>query len=245
MSCLPAIQSITAAGGWVIRMGDETMTRLPKMERVIDYPFTSFKSELMDLYLLKNCRMAVSLGGSLADVSSLLFGTQAVIACATELYYTPRPQKNLLAITKHIYSRKLGRFLSIRELLEEPEPTFWDPESYTLKHNTPEEILDLVREGLSKIQGKTGEPSALQLEFVQARKAMIRRYIVRGLAQNYAIPYLSPSEFDIWQKYRVASKIIGAQGRIGAKYLERNWNQDQVEGSPGLRADRCPTERRD
>ena len=50
-----AIKEITRRGGWVVRMGDPTMTKLPILERVIDYPFTLSRSAVMDLYLLKEC----------------------------------------------------------------------------------------------------------------------------------------------------------------------------------------------
>ena len=52
---IKAIKLITDRGGWVIRMGDRNMQPLSKIKNVIDYPFSEFKSDLMDLYLIKNC----------------------------------------------------------------------------------------------------------------------------------------------------------------------------------------------
>ena len=46
---IKGIQAITAAGGWVVRIGDPTMTPLPQLDHVIDYPHTKYKSELMDI----------------------------------------------------------------------------------------------------------------------------------------------------------------------------------------------------
>jgi len=58
---LEAIREVTSRGGWVVRMGDASMTRLPPMERVIDYPFTPSKSYAMDLYLIAECRAYIGM----------------------------------------------------------------------------------------------------------------------------------------------------------------------------------------
>jgi len=52
---IKAIKEITSRGGWIIRMGDDTMQRLPDMERVIDYPFSEHKNDLNDILLIKHC----------------------------------------------------------------------------------------------------------------------------------------------------------------------------------------------
>lgn len=52
---LGAIKEITRRGGWVVRMGDPTMTKLPALERVIDYAHSPNRSAIMDVYLLKEC----------------------------------------------------------------------------------------------------------------------------------------------------------------------------------------------
>jgi hypothetical protein len=49
---LPAINSITQKGGFVVRMGDPTMTPLQPMDKVIDYALSNFRSNLMDIYLM-------------------------------------------------------------------------------------------------------------------------------------------------------------------------------------------------
>ena len=44
LNYIPAIKRITKAGGIVVRMGDSTMTKLPKMNNVVDYPFLNRKA---------------------------------------------------------------------------------------------------------------------------------------------------------------------------------------------------------
>ncbi len=51
---IKAIEYIACMGGYVVRMGDSSMKPLPKMKNVVDYPHSPYKSDLMDLYLIKN-----------------------------------------------------------------------------------------------------------------------------------------------------------------------------------------------
>ena len=46
-----AIKTIYENGGYVIRVGDKSMSRLNNIEGLIDYPFTKFKSDFMDIFL--------------------------------------------------------------------------------------------------------------------------------------------------------------------------------------------------
>ena len=66
-----AFERITERGGWVIRMGDATMTKLPEMERVILYAFTKYKSDLMDLFLIKKCGFFIGCQSGILDIASL------------------------------------------------------------------------------------------------------------------------------------------------------------------------------
>ena len=54
LTYLNAIKKITNAGGKVIRVGDENwlgskITKLPKIEGLVDYPFTNIKSKFFSI----------------------------------------------------------------------------------------------------------------------------------------------------------------------------------------------------
>ena len=56
----------------VIRMGDNKMNQCNyKNNNFIDYPFSTDKSELIDLYLLKNCEFYVGMDSGIKDVALL------------------------------------------------------------------------------------------------------------------------------------------------------------------------------
>ena len=59
LNYLESIKAVTNAGGWVFRMGDSSMTKLPKMKNVIDYAHSSIKSDFMDIFLAATCKFCI------------------------------------------------------------------------------------------------------------------------------------------------------------------------------------------
>ena len=56
-----AIQTLTSAGYWVIRMGKIVDSPIyPPIPRVIDYPFDLDRSDLLDIWLFANCDACIS-----------------------------------------------------------------------------------------------------------------------------------------------------------------------------------------
>lgn len=147
---LDGIKTITDAGGFVVRLGDASMTPLPPMERVIEYPHTRFKSELMDVYLISHCRFFVGTNSGPLDVA-WLFERPVVLANVTEWMLTYPKRTGDRAILKHVFSRSRGRFLSLGELLAEPFGCQYlnrHGHDYLFVENTAEEIRELIAEYL-------------------------------------------------------------------------------------------------
>ena len=69
-----AFKEITDRGGWVIRMGDKSMSPLPKMNRVIDYAISEFKSDWMDIFLLADAKFILGCSSGPTTVA-YAFGT--------------------------------------------------------------------------------------------------------------------------------------------------------------------------
>src|SRR5262249_733686 len=55
-SYLPALRSIAARGGWVIRLGNPGMEPLPALPNAIDYAHSKERSDWMDVFLCARCR---------------------------------------------------------------------------------------------------------------------------------------------------------------------------------------------
>jgi len=54
-----AIESIVNRGGWVIHMGNPSMTPFPPMAQVIDYAHSKVRSDWMDVFLWARCRFFI------------------------------------------------------------------------------------------------------------------------------------------------------------------------------------------
>ena len=220
---IEGIKAITAAGGWVVRIGDPTMTPLSPMERVIDCRHSGYKSELLDMYLISQCDLFIGTNSGPSDVATL-FGKPMILVNATEWSIGFPMKKGDLAIMKHTFSRSLNRFLSIRETLE--EPFSWQvfghgSDEYVRAENTPEEIRDVIEEFLAKPEDYA--TSELQDAFNEGRRKQIHRSF------DHDEPFVGTTREDyVPSMYRIASRCDSASGTLGQKYLEQNWITDSM-----------------
>lgn len=216
---IEAIEEITRRGGWVMRMGDATMTKLPVMERVIDYPFTRFKSALMDVYLVSQCRFYIGMPSGILDMA-LLF-QRPMITMNMSSWLFPFPQKQCdICLFKHVYSKSRNRFLSIREWLTEPFEAVWFltlGDDYVFHENDAQELKAVVKEFLDR--GDNWESTPLQRQFSELRVRNGRKLISESSIAGNVFD-------DMHQRYRLASRLDSAVGMVGAEFLQQNWESD-------------------
>lgn len=175
-SLYPAMREVVARGGWVIRVGDPSMTPLPKMERVIDYVHTPDKGARMDVFLCGAARFFVGNTSGIFIVSTI-FGVPvagANFAPISALQYTHRD----VGMPKLLYSEKEKRLLSFQESLDSE----WANLRYTVNFeeggirvvdNTDDEILGLTIEMLERADGTcvyTEEDERLHAAFMSLFK---------------------------------------------------------------------------
>ena len=230
---IKGIQAITDLGGWVVRMGDSSMTPLPAMERVIDYPHTPFKCELMDIYLTSACRFYIGTNSGPVEVARL-FQKPMVLINLNDWSMTFPVQMGDLAIIKHIFSRSRNRFLSLKEILdgtaEDQSLPFLRREEYVMFDNSEEEICDVIEEYLDR--PKRYEYSELQETFNHERRLQLRRWLDGKTVAPTDIHLNSDNDLDnTYTKYRIVSRTDSVAGAVGQKYLEQNWLVDNLEKS--------------
>jgi putative glycosyltransferase (TIGR04372 family) len=164
----PAMEEIVRRGGWCIRMGDGSMTPLPKMRGVIDYAHSSAKSDWMDVYLCGANRFFLGCTSGLALVASV-FGKPVAQANAapfsTILYYGPQD----LGIAKLYTDATSGRLWSFPEILGGSAANCRRAEEFAaanlrLRDNSPEEIFDLVTDMFDQIEGRALNPGEIERE---------------------------------------------------------------------------------
>lgn len=234
---LPAIRRITGAGGWVVRLGDASMQRLPAMPRVIDYPHTTFKCPELDVYLVSQCRFFVGVPSGMFDLA-YLFQRPLILTNGTEWSLGVVLKTGDLFIPKHVFSKRLGRYLSLKEMLATPLDwqSFSRPASdYELTENTADEIAEGVEEFLTRSGAELLETS-LQQEFRLRRSAQLRSWLEAGI-----LPPELGSGADATELYRIAARAT-VNGTVGRHYLERNWDQDAM--NPGCSPEKDPSSQR-
>ncbi len=171
---LPMMRAITARGGWVVRLGDPTMTPLPPLPGVIDYAVSPLKSDWMDVFLCASARFMVGTNSGLYNVA-LLFGTPVVATNHQPAERYPLCPGDILLLCKY-FSRREGRMLTLREcfgqkMLGQYSHFFFEQEMISQIYNSPEEITDAALQMIDQLEGREpfdAEEQALAEQFAAA-----------------------------------------------------------------------------
>ena len=171
MSYDRAIDSIRERGGWVIRMGDASMPKLPKKDRVVDYAHSPQKADWMDIFLCGTCWFYVGTSSGLAYVPNLLG-----IPCVFTNWFPTgtRPLNSTdIFIPKMHWDEEQNDYVPFAESLAPPlghihaTPTLRDL-GISLKDNAPEDLRDVVVEVMDRLEAQvlyTAEDRELQARF--------------------------------------------------------------------------------
>lgn len=154
---ISAMMEVTARGGWVIRLGDNSMKPLPSLPHVVDYALHPLKSDRLDVVLCAGARFILGSTSGICLVGTV-FGTPCAIANMVppaDLWYGPRD----ISIPKRVWSEPAGRFLSLRESIAPPYGGFryarlFAEAGLRLVENSPADIKDLAVEMMDTMDGR-------------------------------------------------------------------------------------------
>lgn len=169
-----ALREIIDRGGWCIRLGSSQTRPLPKAlkkyDRVIDYPHTSKVSDFMDIFLISSCRFFLGTNSGLTGAANV-FGVPCV--CTNVIPFGMRT-----LFPNDILIFKLHRFKSTKQIVpfshcmhsfltNSISMTDYEELEIELIENTPEEIRDVVREMLNRLDSVSYslKEEALQKKF--------------------------------------------------------------------------------
>jgi len=182
----------------------------------------------MDLYLIKECRYYVGMSSGIFDTADLFEKPMLITNIPNfTLAYPRRP--NDRGILKHVYSKSKGRFLSIQELLRagwDVQHRFALHDEFVMYENTPDELLDAVREFLDP-----QEPTSLQREFNALR--------IQEGQKLLAERFMDGHYNDMHNRYRYAARLESSNGFVGAKFLQANWSSSSRQCADTSMSAKC------
>lgn len=160
---IDAVKFIIDNGGFVIRLGKIQAKKMNfRHPRFIDYPFSRFRSDFMDIYLNAKCKFVLTSPSGATDVARI-FDTPY---CGVN--YVPIDQapfnKNAIFIPKRLKKRDTGKYLSLKSYLDilalAPDPFndalnsyFYDKNDIEIIDNSSKEILDITKEMFDRLNG--------------------------------------------------------------------------------------------
>jgi putative glycosyltransferase (TIGR04372 family) len=168
---LLAAEKIIERGGWVIRMGDTSMTPYSPNERFIDYATNGMNNDRMDIFCFSQARFVLGTTSGAVQASKV-FGIPAVQTNYVPMGHGVYSARDIW-IPKLYWSIAENRYFTFGEVLLHPMRIFsrteqYEAEGIRLIDNTPEEIADLTCEMLDRLDGDityTDEDETLQTQF--------------------------------------------------------------------------------
>ena len=151
---LQACEAVTKAGGWVFRMGDPSMTPLPKMPQVFDYAHMEMRSEFMDVFLGATCRFLIGTASGFLDLPRY-FGVPRIITnCTRSVDYFGMVEKDLY-LPRLLQHQKNFEYLSFEEYMSPPVSIFVTDkqifkEGLQWVENSPKELEEVTIQMLER-----------------------------------------------------------------------------------------------
>jgi putative glycosyltransferase (TIGR04372 family) len=183
---LPAIAEITRRGGWVIRLGDPSMTPLPPLPNVIDYAHSAMRADWMDIFILARCQFMIGTTSGPNFVPPI-YGRP----CVLTNWWPPagRPwHASDIFVPKMPRKLSDGRYLTLSEMLREPfgwchsRRRLADPGGVRVVDSDPRIICGAVEEMLARQDGDPGEDTTT-VELRQRADVIYRAQGVAGMGE--------------------------------------------------------------
>lgn len=187
-----ALEWLVEEGYYVLRMGSPQQPALPwAEERIIDYS-SHFASPFMDIWLFSHCFLCISSSTGL-DALPYAYGNDWLQTNATPIGNIQLTSTKGTTLPQRLFSEKRNRYVSLESILASPDlsiapqSNIYQEAGIRIEHNTPEELLDAVKEKIALMQGMPLPEEDARLQ--EAFKALVDKN--RGnLVNRYSPPPL-------------------------------------------------------
>ena len=179
-----AANSLTERDVYLFRMGAIVEDKFGENNsKIIDYANSSFRSELMDIYLAIHCLFGISCGTGSSHIS--VMHRKPMLDLNANLHHLMTFKKNSLLLAKHYYSKDKKRNLTLEEILDYEEPSIrnrndLDINKIEIIDCKKEEIKNATMELLDRIEGtylETEEIKTLQNKYKSKNWNKVKKII--------------------------------------------------------------------
>ncbi len=212
-SYIPAVRYLISKGLTVVRLGDRVENLMPSIVGYIDYANSEFKSEEMDIYLIKNCYFYLGTNSGIYDLAVLL-GVPMLSVNVTEMLTAKSFNGLDVMIFKRI--KRLGTPVPItmKEYLNLRAPVSLG--DFEFIDNSPEDLIDSIDQMLDNLSGKFQENDEIDDQFEVELKAAATRWAALIFSQDVGSIYMnSKDELDKIQSYQYFN------GKIGREFIRK------------------------
>lgn len=154
-----AAEELADRGYIVIRMGAKVHAAIKSTHpKVIDYATNGMRSDFMDIYLGAKCAFCISVGSGFDAVPFVFRRPIVYVNMMPFGLWMSIFRQDLLVITKHHFSTRINRELTLREIFTQDvgfsmSTSEYESKGVKLIENTPEEIRDAVIEMAERLEG--------------------------------------------------------------------------------------------
>ena len=167
---IKSIKLITDKGGWVFRMGDPSMKKMPKIDKLVDYAHSEFKSDFMDVYLAATSKFCIGTSSGYYTVPSF-FGVPILLTNVAGLSQCYNLKSKNIFIPRLIKNKYKNEYLSLKQLLSHPLIYFNSDELFKrdgliTEENNSDDIADATIEMIDNLfKNQKNQTDILQKKF--------------------------------------------------------------------------------
>jgi len=171
-SYIIAIRYLISRGFIVVRLGDVIPNLLPNISGYIDYANSQYKSEEMDIFLIKNSYFYFGTNSGIYDLA-LLLQTPMLTVNVTEMLIAKPYHRNDVMIYKRIKKHTDTHQLTMKEYLNLNSVSL---EEIEFIDNAPDDMIAAIDQMLENLEGQECGDSDIHNEFRKMQKIAVNRW---------------------------------------------------------------------
>ena len=181
-----ASKALSKRGMFVVRVGRDTKKKfLVNDKKIIDYSYSKYISDLMDIYLISKCEFLISTGTGLDSVGFIFRKPICYINSCPLAILQNSGSKNIVLTKRHFYKNKE---LSLKDIFDHKVANANNPGDYSrrkvlIKEHSPSQIKNTTLEMYYKII-KKNKPKKNQLKVQKKFKKVFLKNIFQMVKKS-------------------------------------------------------------